>query len=145
MGAALAEFARINAPGAPPVNPNDYWQLAGEKPLTADEVRKLDWCGGFYLWALKVAGIAPPSVTWRFDGSGLASAKLKPTTDPQPADLAYFTKNQHHAMVESVDGDTVHLINGNGGGKGITLTTVQRKQVAGFFSIDPLLHGELIA
>jgi hypothetical protein len=139
VGFALQAFARVNAPGAPPADPAEFWAVAAEKPLTPAEVKNLDWCGGFYLCALKVAGIAPPSVYWRFDGSGIGSAKLQPTRNPKPADLAYFTKNQHHALIESVDGDSVHLINGNGGGKGITRTTVRRSDVAGFFSVEPLI------
>lgn len=139
VAAARAEFERVNAPGAPRVNPADYWDVAAEQSLSPAEVKSLDWCGGFYLWALKVAGVAPPTVFWRFDGTGIGSAKLRPTNDPKPADLAYFTRNEHHALIESVDGDTVHLINGNGGGKGITRSSVSRSQVAAFYSVEPLL------
>lgn len=145
VGAALAEFERVNAPGAPAANPADYWAVASAQRLTAAELKDLDWCGGFYLWALKVGGVAPPDVFWKFDGTGIGSARLRPTNAPKPADLAYFTEKQHHAMVESVSGDVVHLINGNGGGKGITRSSVARRQVAGFFSVEPLLSGGLNA
>lgn len=140
VAAALREFERVNAAGAPKVNPADYWAVAAKQKLTPSEVKALDWCGGFYLWALKVAGLAPPTLFWKFDGTGIGSAKLMPTNNPKPADLAYFKKNQHHALIEAVDGDTIHLINGNGGGKGITRSSVSRKQVAGFFSVEPLLQ-----
>jgi len=140
VAAARAEFERVNASGAPNANPADYWAVAAKQKLSPTELKKLDWCGGFYLWALKVAGVAPLTLFWNFNGTGIADAHLKPTTDPKPADLAYFTKNQHHALVESVDGDVIHLINGNGGGKGITRSAVNRKQVTGFFSIEPLLQ-----
>lgn len=142
VGAARSEFDRVNAPGAPNANPADYWAVASKQTLTPAEVEALDWCGGFYLWALKVAGLAPPTLYWKFDGTGIGSAKLQATRDPKPADLAYFTKNQHHALIESVDGDTIHLINGNGGGKGITRSSVHRSQVAGFFSVEPLLQQQ---
>ena len=141
VGAALSEFARVNAPGAPAADPADYWNVAAKQRLTAAELKDLDWCGGFYLWALKVSGLAPADLFWRFDGTGIGSAKLRPTISPQPADLAYFKQNQHHALIEAVDGDTIRLINGNGGGKGITRSSVSRRQVAGFFSVDPLLHS----
>jgi hypothetical protein len=141
VAVGLAEFARVNAPGAPPANPADYWAVAADQKLTAAEVQKLDWCGGFYLWALKMGGVAPASVFWKFDGTGIGSARLKPTSSPAPADLAYFLKNQHHALIESVDGDTIHLINGNGGGKGITRSSVSRGEVAAFYSVDPLLRN----
>jgi len=137
----LREFERVNAPGAPRANPADYWAVAADQQLTAAEVQKLDWCGGFYLWALKMAGVASPLVFWKFDGTGIGSAHLKPTADPKPADLAYFEKNQHHALIESVDGDTINLINGNGGGQGITRSSVSRSQVAAFYSVDPLLRA----
>jgi hypothetical protein len=140
VDAARSEFERVNASGAPNANPADYWALAAKQKLSPAELKKLDWCGGFYLWALKVAFIAPPTLFWNFNGTGIADAHLKRTNDPKPADLAYFTRNQHHALIESVDGDTIHLINGNGGGKGITRSAVSRKQVAGFFSIEPLLQ-----
>ncbi len=140
VAAALREFERVNAAGAPRVNPADYWAVAAKQKLSAAEVKALDWCGGFYLWALKVAGLAPPTLFWKFDGTGIGSAKLRPTLNPKPADLAYFKKNQHHALIESVDGETIHLINGNGGGKGITRSSVNRKEVAGFFSVEPLLQ-----
>jgi hypothetical protein len=140
VAAALAEFQRVSATGAPNATPATYWAVAAKQRLTAAEVKAKDWCGAFYLWALKVAGVAPPTLYWDLMGRGIADAHLKLTTTPAPADLAYFTHNQHHAVVESVDGDTIHLINGNGGGKGITRSAVNRKQVAAFYSIAPLLQ-----
>lgn len=142
VAAARSEFERVNAAGAPRVDPAVYWAVAAKQKLTPAEIKRLDWCGGFYVWALKVAGLAPPTLFWKFDGTGIGSAKLKPTNNPMPADLAYFTKNQHHALIEAVDGETIHLINGNGGGKGITRSSVSRKQVAGFYSVEPLLQQQ---
>jgi hypothetical protein len=142
VAVARNEFERVNAPGAPKANPADYWAISAQQRLTPAEIKELDWCGGFYLWALKMSGLAPRSLFWKFDGTGIGSAKLKATTDPKPADLAYFKKNQHHALIEAVDGDTIHLINGNGGGKGITRSSVSRKQVAGFYSVEPLLQQQ---
>jgi hypothetical protein len=145
VSAARLELERVNAPDGPRADPADYWDVAAEHSLTAAELKTLDWCGGFYLWALKVGGVAPARVFWRFDGTGIGSARLRLTTNPKPADLAYFTKNQHHALVEAVEDDVVHLINGNGGGKGITRSSVHRSDVAGFYSVDPLLSGGLAA
>jgi len=142
----LQEFERVNEPGAPEADPADYWAVAAQQPLSTAELARLDWCGGFYLWVLKVAGIAPANVFWRFDGTGIASAKLRLTNSPEPGDLAYFKRNQHHALIEAVDGDTIRIINGNGGGKGITRSSVSRRDVAAFYSIDPLLAGrDLVA
>lgn len=135
--AALDEFERVNTPGNL-ADPSEYWRVAAGKELTSSQVEQLDWCGGFYVWALKMGGLAS-DLFWNLNGSGFQSANLPQTNDPHPGDLAYFNKNQHHAMVESIDGDTVNLINGNGGGKGITRTSVDKSTVAGFFSIEGLL------
>lgn len=139
---ALLEHGRVNAlPAGVNADPADYWSVAAPSVrLSPAELKATDWCGGFYLWALKVTGLAP-DIDWRFDGTGLRAGggNFPPTRDPKPGDLAYFHRNQHHALVESVDGDDIHIINGNGGGKGITRSTVSRSQVAGFFSIEPLL------
>lgn len=135
---ALDEYDRVNTPGNS-ADPSEYWRVASGLDLSDSQVSNLDWCGGFYLWALKVAGLASDDIEWKFDGTGMQSAGLRPTSDPQPADLAYFNRNQHHAMVESVDGDTVNLINGNGGGKGITRTSVDKGAVTAFFSVESLM------
>lgn len=137
VDAAIQEFERVNSPGNL-ADPVEYWRVAAGVELSDSQSKKLDWCGGFYVWALKMAGLAT-DLFWNLNGSGFQSAHLQPTNSPLPGDLAYFNKNQHHAMVESIDGDTVNLINGNGGGKGITRTSVDKSKVDGFFSIESLL------
>ncbi len=65
--------------------------------------------------------------------------RLPITSNPQPGDIAYFTNNQHEAIVEKVNGNTVKLINGNGQGGKVSLSSVDRSKVAAFYSIEALL------
>jgi hypothetical protein len=130
---ALREYQRVSAlPG--PVDPQQYWDVAAPGVHIA---KGTDWCGGFFLAMIKRAGFAAHT-TWSFLGDGI-SRHVRQTNSPEPGDLAYFTRNQHHAMVEAIDAGGVHLINGNGGGKGVTRSTVPRSAVAAFYSIAPLL------
>jgi hypothetical protein len=61
---------------------------------------------------------------------------------PKPGDIAYFEKNQHHAIVAAINTDgTVDLINGNGTGGAVTESRPAKTKVTAFFSIQPLLEG----
>ncbi len=102
---------------------------------------RLSWCGIFALWAYQAAGLMT-GVAWVL-GSGFASRWLRPYSPtgperPQQADLAYFTKNQHQAIVEDYDPktDTVSLINGNGWGGQVTRTRHPRSAITLFYSVD---------
>lgn len=104
------------------------------------------WCGAFALDCLHGAGVAL-DVMWIF-GKGFLG-RLPITKDPQPGDIAYYDKPyQHHAIVESVDGGTLHTIDGNQGhgfdpltGKaGTTCRRVHRPVSHGvYYSIAPWL------
>ncbi|UCC72334.1 MAG: CHAP domain-containing protein [Gemmatimonadota bacterium] len=98
----------------------------------------LHWCGIFALWALHRAGLGT-SIRWKI-GRGFLG-HLPSTRDPQPGDIAYFTKNQHHAVVERVNGDgTFDAINGNGTGGVVTRSTgVALSKAKSFESIQPLI------
>jgi hypothetical protein len=96
-----------------------------------------DWCAVFALWTFIVAGL---NVVWRWgDPNCWFSYRLSTTTNPKPGDVAYFTLNQHHAIVESVNGNEVHLINGNGVGGKVTRSTSTKGAVTVFYSIEGLL------
>jgi hypothetical protein len=72
------------------------------------------------------------------------SRKLPVTHDPKPGDLAYFDKPfQHHALVQSVDADGVHLIQGNYGTPGHVAESVTRK-VPVYYSIQALVDALVI-
>lgn len=94
-----------------------------------------NWCGIFILWALHQAGVAK-GIKW-IEGKGIPG--LKTTLLPKPGDIAYFNKMNHHALVKSVDGDYVHLINGNGMNGVVSESTTPKKNVTGFYSIESLL------
>jgi hypothetical protein len=65
---------------------------------------------------------------------------LKQTPVPEPGDIAYFQKNQHHAIVASVNSDgTVSLINGNGTGGAVSESRPDIEDVTAFYSIGTLL------
>src|SRR5688572_11566095 len=79
-----------------------------------DTIKYLDaqglpsWCGIFALWSLRQAGAG--AGTWSM-GSGIASvAGISQTSRPKPGDVGYFTSNQHHCIIASVDGDTIGSI-----------------------------------
>ena len=94
-----------------------------------------DWCGIFILWALHQAGAAK-GIKW-IVGKGIPG--LKTTLLPKPGDIAYFNKYNHHALIKSVDGDNVHLINGNGTNGVVSESTTNKKAVTAFYSIESLL------
>jgi hypothetical protein len=107
---------------------------------------KTDWCGVFALWALHQAGLALDR-QW-IDGKGFILTGVHPlpaTKNPQPGDLIYIDQPfQHQGIVERVDGDRVHTIDGN------TRNTVAehdraRSDITAFFSIEPLLAEAGIA
>lgn len=75
---------------------------------------KKHWCGIFALWAMHQAGFA---CDWHWDlmtGKGFLY-RLTITRDPQPGDMAYIHNFQHHAIVEKVEGNMIHTIDGNSG------------------------------
>lgn len=123
VAAALSQVGKSDA--------EKYWADV----MTTME-RPRDWCGAFVLWALHRAGLARG---WYWEvGKGFLY-RLPTTRDPKPGDVAYFTTNQHHAVVTAVRPTEVDLVNGNGTGGKVTRSTAQRANVAGFYSIEPLL------
>ena len=119
--------------GSPRVT--EYWRdvLSAVDFLTPPK----DWCGGFALWALHRAGLGL-DLKWTV-GSGFLW-KLPTTTDPKPGDIAYFTHNQHQAIVRSIVGNQVNLINGNGSNGKITPSQVDKSAVTAFYNIEPLIQ-----
>lgn len=101
-----------------------------------------DWCGGFVLWAIHQAGLGQ-DIHWK-TGLGFLSGHLTTTNDPKPGDIAYFNHNEHHAIVDTVTGDTVTLINGNGIGGKVTPSTVRKSDVTAFYSIESLLDKKAV-
>lgn len=98
------------------------------------------WCGGFALWCLKQAGLAP-NLDWAI-GRGFCY-RLRATNAPKPGDVAYIDQPyQHHALVVEVMGDRVHTIDGNQLGSTVKATDRPRSKITAFYSIESLLTPE---
>lgn len=115
-----------------------YWAsaLPGQNPAG------LDWCGAFALWCLHQAGFAVDWF-WKIGAGFLMTTQhsLPITTTPKLGDIAYFTKNQHEAVVIGVDNvnRTVQLANGNGNLGAVSPSTIPWNSVTAFFSIAPII------
>lgn len=97
-----------------------------------------EWCGIFALWVLHEAGLAA-GVKWIVAKGFLF--RLPQTTEPKPGDIAYFTSNQHQAVVAAVRPGEVDLINGNGSGGVVTESTAPIERAAAYYSIQPWIDA----
>jgi hypothetical protein len=127
-----AALAEIPAP-----NPDKYWRdvlgpnYSGPFPPY--------WCGAFALWALHMAELGL-KLRWIVGFGFLSNLRILPAREsPKPGDIAYFKKLQHHAIVERVEGQMLHLINGNAAGGSISRSVVNRSEATAVYSIDSLL------
>lgn len=91
-----------------------------------------EWCGVFALWALHQAGLLR-GVEWIY-GKGFLF-RLPTTRSPKPGDVAYFLRNQHHAIVERIEGPNVITIDGNHYGE-VARVSRPISTVAAFYSIE---------
>jgi hypothetical protein len=107
-------------------NASKYWQGLVAPPYPPS------WCGAFTLWCFHRVGVAR-HVLWEI-GSGYLS-KFPTTSNPRKGDVAYFDKFQHEAIICGVTSTTVSLVNGNGTGSKVTLSTVPRNSVRAFFNV----------
>lgn len=116
-----------------------YWDQAAPGTTIA---KGTSWCGAFALWVLKQAGLAL-NWFWSFGKGGNYGFlyKLPITHTPQPGDIAYVAQPyQHHAVVHTVNPDgTVNLINGNGTGGKVSLSTTPKSHITAFYSVEPLV------
>lgn len=108
VDAAIAELGKPNS--------GEYWSSALGK---ASGPQRLAWCGIFALYCLHKAGLALGTF-WTFSLGFLTKPDrtwfLPKTQAPQPGDIGYRDQPfQHHFIVEAVDGDMVHSIDGNSG------------------------------
>lgn len=117
-----------------------YWSAV--LPIDDRPPYPRSWCGAGYLWCLHQAHPGFRTVRWRrgFGISSAFAASVLPfpvTAEPKPGDMAYFAKNQHHAVVEDVQGGLVRLINFNGANGRVTQTQSALKAPACYYSIGP--------
>jgi peptidoglycan hydrolase-like protein with peptidoglycan-binding domain len=95
----------------------------------------VSWCGIFATWAVMTGG----GNCGPWDSGPRCSSMSKITSNPRPGDVGYFTSNQHHCIIASVDGDQIETIDGNsydgdsGGNGAVTSTMRRRSDFAGFF------------
>ena len=118
----------------------DYWESCG---LTAPFPPQ--WCGAFALSRLHAAGCGL-AVKWVI-GQGfllVAPHALRVVTVPRPGDVSYKPHPfQHHAIVERVEGNVVHTIDGNQGPP-LYIKRAQHPIGVGhvYFDISPLIPAE---
>jgi hypothetical protein len=150
LGGSIALFTRktesslrqavINAALAEKSNPNPdkYWNDVLVNPASKPK----EWCGALLLYAIHKAGLGL-NIKW-VPGLGFLEGVLPRTTTPKPGDIAYFTKNQHQALVKCVNPNgTITVINGNDFGGSITVKDTPRSNVAAFYSIQQLVEKAL--
>lgn len=120
----------------------EYWADV-MPPGTAPHDYPKEWCGGFCLFCIHRAELGL-HVFWRGGFAAKYLRQLAPGELPKPGDVAYFTRYQHHAIVEAVNADagTFDSIDGNQN-PGI-LRHAGRKLAAAycFYSIAPLIEAK---
>lgn len=99
-----------------------------------------EWCGAFLLWVLHQVGLMK-DVNWDI-GVGFLP-KLPIVETPKPGDIAFFDHLQHQAFVANVNGEKMTLINGNGLGGVVTVSTKDLSSATRFYSIAPLIGERL--
>lgn len=126
----------------------EYW--ADVLRQSASAPHPPHWCGAFALWCLHQAGLGLGQ-RWMFGppdyGFLYRLHKLDPHALPEPGDVAYLNEPyQHHAVVQCVEGDLVHTIDGNQGVHSPILAhTHPLRHWTCFYSIDPWLEPENVA
>lgn len=116
-----------------------YWSDVLHQPAAAPHPK--EWCGAFALWCLHQGGVGL-ALRWMFGPPHFGFLwNLRATKTPEPGDIAYLDKPyQHHAIVVTVEGDTVHTIDGNqGAAKPIATHEAPLSHWTAFYSIAPLL------
>jgi hypothetical protein len=90
-------------------SPDKYWALVC--PALMGRPHEVSWCGGFALWCLRTAGLC--DWNWKVGSGFLEVRGLPKVSIPEPGDVAYYTRAQHHAVVERVESGRVFTIDGN--------------------------------
>jgi hypothetical protein len=117
--------------------------FADAAPMYVHANEPPNWCGIFALWALHQAGLLREK-TWVVARGFLETAPALPRTEsPQPGDVAYYDKNQHQAVVLSVDGDQAELANGNGYGGVVSLGRRPLADARAYYSIKPAIDAAI--
>lgn len=120
----------------------DRWQKYCDGETAVMPSKRVAWCGIFALWVLHQCGLGKDFM-WQY-GKGFAY-RLPRTTDPKPGDIAYIDQPlQHHAIVKSVNGNMVYTIDGNQAGDKVAERVRLKKDITAFYSIQPLIEGNIL-
>jgi hypothetical protein len=118
---------------------DDLWREVGA-PQFVGHWHAISWCGGYALRCLRRAlGV---DWTWRHSLGFLEVQGLPKTSLPEVGDVAYYARNQHHAVVTAIPGGgMVTVVNGNGLPaplEGVTETTRPLSEATAYYSIGRL-------
>ena len=122
-----------------PARVREYWADV-LPPGTPPRDYPAHWCGGLCLFAIRRAELAR-DVFWKAGFAARVLRQLEPSELPQPGDVAYFTRNQHHAIVTNVNALTRTFDSVDGNQSPGILRHWNRKlsSAAAFYSLEPLL------
>jgi hypothetical protein len=108
-----------------------------EAQAVAQGTSRLSWCGLFATWAYQQAGAT--GLRWILGPPYGIASQMARTNDPKPGDLAYIDQPfQHHAIVESVDGNAITTIDGNSTGGLVVRNTRPRSAFTAFYDADSI-------
>lgn len=129
-------------PVANPARVREYWADV-LPPGTPERDFPPHWCGALCLFAIHRAELGL-DVFWKGGFAARVLRQLEPHEVPKPGDVAYFKKNQHHAVVEHVDAlaRTFDSIDGNQSPGIVRHVGRKFSAVAAFYSLEPLLGGK---
>lgn len=116
------------------VNPVQYWQIVMPE---AKPPYPPHWCGAFALAMLRISGLT--DWDWKI-GEGFLY-RLETTEFPQPGDIAYRKKKQHHAVILESSPKRLVCIGGNvDEGKTVDFQVFMRGDTT-IYSIEPLVEA----
>jgi len=125
-----------------PARIREYWADVLPPGTPAQDYPK-EWCGALCLFSLHRAELGL-DVFWLGGFLARRCRLLEAHQVPQPGDMAFFERYQHHAIVEAADAQrrTFDSIDGNQGPGILRHTSRPFSAVRGFYSIDPLLDAK---
>ncbi len=126
----------------------EYWQRVLPSLWTGPPPPH--WCACFAMWCLQEAGLTdaraellPKPKNWLSFMSAMHLNPLPARALPKPGDVAYFEKNQHHAVVMAVDEKTKTFDSVDGNQPAILIHKGRALSgVKAFYSIQPLVDAK---
>jgi hypothetical protein len=119
------------------VSPEQYWRVvmpSAQPPFPPH------WCGAFALWCLRVANLCDWEWSLKADEPGFLF-RLPKTDYPEPGDLVYRAKHQHHAVVVKSSPKRVVCVGGNLDDGTIVDYQVFIRAECMAYSLNPLLDA----